>query len=84
MRESGAERRNAMNPRNHLTKARNWSDAKLGFYIHLGVYLLVNAGLIAINLNRTPDHWWFQWPLLGWGIGVLAHGLAVFLAHKRP
>jgi hypothetical protein len=22
--------------------------------------------------------WWVQWPILGWRIGVIAHGLAVF------
>ncbi|MCI0513202.1 2TM domain-containing protein, partial [candidate division KSB1 bacterium] len=22
--------------------------------------------------------WWFYWPLLGWGIGVLSHGIAIF------
>jgi len=48
-----------------------------GFYIHLSIYLLVNALLLAIDLATTPDHLWFYWPLLGWGIGILAHGLAV-------
>ncbi len=33
-------------------------------------------GLVAINLLNTSV-WWVQWPLLGWGFGVLAHGLAV-------
>jgi len=33
--------------------------------------------LIAVNLIFTPDKLWFYWPLLGWGIGILAHGLAV-------
>jgi hypothetical protein len=23
---------------------------------------------------------WFYWPLLGWGIGILAHGLAVYFS----
>ena len=31
--------------------------------------------LIAVNLLTTPDRLWFYWPLLGWGIGILAHGL---------
>jgi len=25
---------------------------------------------------------WFYWPLLGWGIGILAHGLAVHFSHN--
>ena len=47
-----------------------------GFRIHLAAYVLVNALLIAINLIFTPNTLWFYWPLLGWGIGILAHGLA--------
>jgi uncharacterized membrane protein len=52
--------------------------ARAGFYIHLTVYLAVNALLVCINLLTTPDRLWCQWPLLGWGIGLLAHALAVF------
>jgi hypothetical protein len=47
-----------------------------GFYIHLLVYGLVNVGLIALNLVAGRP-FWFIWPLLGWGIGVIAHGLSV-------
>jgi hypothetical protein len=49
-----------------------------GFYIHSTVYVLVNLLLIAINLLTSPSVLWFVWPLLGWGIGLAAHGLAVF------
>ncbi len=49
-----------------------------GFYIHLTVYLMVNLGLFLINLATSPHTWWFYWPLLGWGIGVLSHGIAIF------
>ena len=48
-----------------------------GFFFHFSAYVLVNAILIAVNLLTTPDRLWFYWPLLGWGIGILAHGLAV-------
>jgi hypothetical protein len=65
--------------RAEATKAVN---AKIGFYIHLVVYALVNAGLIAINLSTSAEHHWFQWPLLGWGIGVFFHALAVFAFPK--
>jgi hypothetical protein len=49
------------------------------FYQHLVVYILVNAGLAVINLTSNPDEIWFTYPLLGWGIGIAAHGLTVFL-----
>ena len=48
-----------------------------GFYIHLVVFVLVIALLVVINLTASPI-WWVQWPLLGWGIGVLAHAWAAF------
>ena len=50
-----------------------------GFFIHLGVYVLVVAALAALNLYRNPEHLWFIWVLIGWGIGVAAHGLALLL-----
>ena len=51
-----------------------------GFFFHFSAYVLVNAILIAVNLLTTPDRLWFYWPLLGWGIGILAHGLAVYFS----
>jgi len=48
-----------------------------GFFYHFSSYVIVNVILIAVNLLTTPDKLWFYWPLLGWGIGILAHGLAV-------
>jgi hypothetical protein len=48
-----------------------------GFYIHATVYVLVNALLILLNLLTSPQVIWFIWPAFGWGIGLIAHGLAV-------
>lgn len=39
------------------------------FHAHLWSYIIVNGALILINI-MTPGAWWFQWPLLGWGIGL--------------
>jgi hypothetical protein len=49
-----------------------------GFYIHLSVYVAVNIGLVAVNLLTTPKILWFQWPLLGWGIGLAVHAVLAF------
>jgi uncharacterized membrane protein len=54
-----------------------------GFQIHLAAYVAVNLLLIAINLLTTPTVLWFFWPLLGWGIGILAHGAAVYYTSAR-
>ena len=57
---------------------------KVGLYIHATVYVAVNVLLITINLSTAPGQLWFQWPLLGWGIGLLAHAAAAFsLAGRR-
>jgi len=54
--------------------------SRKGLWIHLAAYLFVNAALVGINLVLTPDQLWFQWPLMGWGLGILLHlGLIAFL-----
>ena len=68
---------NIMNEEAKLNRARRNVAAIKGFYTHLLVYVLVMALLFFINI-AVSSVWWVQWPLLGWGIGVLAHGLAVF------
>ena len=56
--------------------------AKAGFRRHAMIYALVNAGLISLNLTTSPEYFWAGWPLFGWGIGLVAHGLGVYVA--RP
>ena len=58
-------------------EARRRARALRGFYTHALVYLAVNGTLIAINLLSSPTRLWFGWGALGWGIGLLAHGLSV-------
>lgn len=60
-------------------KSTAMSPETKGFLIHLAAFLAVNAVLIAINLTLDPSDLWFIWPLFGWGIGIGAHGLALFL-----
>ena len=60
-------------------RAKRRTEAKIGFYIHLAVYVGVNILLIIINLSISPQYIWFKWPLLGWGIGLFFHGMSVFV-----
>ena len=60
-------------------RAKRRAEAKIGFYIHLAVYVGVNILLIIINLSTSPQHIWFKWPLLGWGIGLFFHGMSIFV-----
>jgi hypothetical protein len=43
--------------------------SKARFHRHLWSYLIVIGALLIINI-MTPGPWWFQWPALGWGIGL--------------
>jgi hypothetical protein len=49
-----------------------------GFYGNLTAFIVVNIGLIFINLYTSPNYMWFYWPLMWWGLGVVFHGLKVF------
>jgi hypothetical protein len=72
----------AMQNEDQIRKATKVVEAKLGLYIHLVIYFLVNAGLIAANLATTPDRLWFQWPLIGWGAGLALHAALVVVCTK--
>jgi hypothetical protein len=63
-------------------RAKKRVEAKIGFYIHLAVYVGVNLLLVIINLTTSPHYLWFKWPLMGWGIGLFFHGLGIFAFSK--
>ena len=48
-----------------------------GFYIHLAQYVLVVALLAVINALTTPNRWWVQWVVMGWGFGVFFHWIQI-------
>ncbi len=52
-------------------------EAIKGFYIHLFVFAAVMTGLLGADYAGGGS-WWVQWPLIGWGLGVLAHAYLVF------
>lgn len=57
--------------------ARRVKDLK-GFYGNLTSYCLVIPFLLILNLMTSPDHLWFYWPMLGWGLGVALHAISTF------
>ncbi|MBF5027499.1 2TM domain-containing protein [Planobacterium oryzisoli] len=54
-----------------------------GFYIHLFVYFSVVVGLIAMDwfTGKDDSSFGISWGILFWGIGVLAHGCAVYIPY---
>jgi hypothetical protein len=59
--------------------ARRRAGAKLGWYVHATVYVLVNAALFAASSMGLGHRQWSLVPALGWGLGLVLHGLAVFV-----
>ena len=65
-------------------RARESAEAKVGFYVHLTVYLAVNSMLVVLwwvtstLTDGAVSFPWFLFPLVGWGIGVAAHYVAAF------
>ncbi|ADU38326.1 2TM domain-containing protein [Variovorax paradoxus] len=57
--------------------ARRRAGAKMGWYIHAFVYVLVNIGLV--GLSAAKGHTWAMYPLMGWGLGLLIHGAVIWL-----
>jgi hypothetical protein len=67
-----------MNTEKEYQEAKRRVKAIRGFYIHLVVYVLVNALLFLIDITTSSGVFWFYWPLLGWGIGLVLHAVFVF------
>ena len=59
--------------------ARKRAGAKLGWYAHAAVYVLVNLFLFAMSTYGFGTRRWSLSPLLGWGLGLVLHGVAVFV-----
>ena len=68
---------------NHIEEQRYFKAKKhvqeiKGFYGNLTAYVIFNGVFLVLNLMTSPEYLWFFWPLLGWGVGVIIHGMKVF------
>ena len=63
-----------------LRLAERRARAKMGFFIHLAVYLAVNTGLIVLSLFALRHNGLAVLPAMGWGLGLAIHGAVVFFA----
>ena len=59
--------------------ARRRAGAKLGWYMHAAVYLVVNAAIFAMSQYGWGNRHWTPFPLVGWGIGLVLLGVSVFV-----
>lgn len=66
------------NEQDRYYRAQKKVEEIKGFYGHLVSYIVVNAGLLTLNLVTSPQELWFFWPLLGWGVGLFFHAMRAF------
>lgn len=48
-------------------------EAKKTFAFHLGIFVIINALLIVINIFYFPLAIWFLFPMILWGLGLFIH-----------
>lgn len=65
------------------TNAKKKVETRMSFYTHLVVYLVVIAMLTILNLTVAGDYFWAKWPMIGWGSGVIVHGLFTFVFYSQ-
>lgn len=70
------------NDENYQRAKKRLDDVK-GFYTDLICYVIINIFLFALNYIFTPGTWWFIFPLVFWGIGVIFHFLGVFVFENK-
>lgn len=59
--------------------ARKRAGAKLGWYVHATLYVLVNLLIFSMSHYAYGNRPWSLGPLLGWGLGLVLHGVSVFV-----
>ena len=59
--------------------AKKKVETRMSFFTHLAVYVGVITLLTLLNLTVAGDYFWAMWPMIGWGSGVMVHGLRTFV-----
>lgn len=59
-------------------EARKRVKKKKDFYEHLTTFIVMSVFFFLLNMVTAPGNWWFYWPILGWGFGVVFHYLDTF------
>ena len=59
--------------------ARKRAGAKLGWYAHAALYLVINLVMFTMSTYGFGSRPWSAFPLLGWGLGLALHGVSVFV-----
>jgi hypothetical protein len=57
--------------------ARRRAGAKMGWLVHASTYIAVN--IVLATASALSGKHWAIFPALGWGMGLLVHGIIVFM-----
>jgi len=57
------------------------SQKRKEFKSHLFTFIGVNGFLVLLNLVVSPAYFWAIYPILGWGLGLLLHGMKVYISN---
>lgn len=74
---------NDLNDAQEGTRDMATKSSRNAFLIHLAAFIVVNGILVALNATKALEpgevrDWWSLYVIAGWGIGVVAHGFAVW------
>jgi hypothetical protein len=61
----------------HGSPVRRWLQA------HLGAFVIVNSGLVAIWAAAGFGYFWPVWPLIGWGMVIAGHAGITHLMERN-
>jgi hypothetical protein len=64
-------------PNERRDEARRWVRRKRIFYTIVGIYVCLSLMWFAIDLLDDSSGFWFYWPMLGTGAGVLVSGIVL-------
>lgn len=65
----------------HLARKR--AGAKIGWYLHACLYVVVNVAMFAASYYGYRQRPWSVFPVVGWGIGLAFHGISVFVLGRN-
>lgn len=62
-------------PQHRRRLERELASERRGFRYHVVAYLLANLVFLAWDVLYVPEATWAHWPVIGWGVGLIAHYL---------
>ena len=67
-----------MSEQGKYDRAKQKVESLKAFYNHVISFVVVNIGLVVVNLLTSPEKLWFYWVTIFWGLGLLVHAFSTF------